>query len=166
MITLQLVNRRTFKIFRMTPIPVALGLKRFLYIDTAESILCLDQARQYYFMLTEQEFGLCKTMDFSSYKCKKKHPLMSSHLRESCAVKLIQPRQGIPKSSETRIVELTNTVWEQLMNNQWIYFSPATDSVTTLCNEKKPIDTVKRNKHRQWVARGIAPLRCYRPAPT
>ena len=142
MITLPLVNRGTFKIFRLTPIPVALGSKRFLYIDTAESILCLDQARQYYFMLTEEEFGLCKTMDFSSYICKQKHPLMSSHLRESCAVKLIQARQGIPKSCETRVVELTNTVWVQLMNNQWIYFAPGMDSVTILCNDKEPIDVV------------------------
>jgi hypothetical protein len=147
----------------MTPIPVALGSKRFLYIDTAESILCLDQAKQYYFMLTEQEFGLCKTMDFSSYICKKKHPLMSSHLRESCAVKLIHPRQGIPKSCETRIMELTNTVWEQLMN-QWIYFSPATDSVTILCNEKKPIDIVLKGISIDSGLQGV-PLRCYRPAP-
>ena len=141
-VELPLVNRGNFKILKMTPIPVALDLNKFLYIDTAESMLCLDQARQYYLMLTEDELRQCKTKDSNSYVCKQKHPLMSSHVHESCYIRLLQANERIPRSCETRIAKLTNTVWVQLMNNEWIYFSPSIDSVTVLCDGKEPADVL------------------------
>jgi hypothetical protein len=66
--------------------------------------------------------------------------MMSNHSQESCAVKLLQSSDKIPRSCETRIVKLSNTVWMQLLNNEWIYFSPTVDSVTMLCGEKEPVD--------------------------
>jgi hypothetical protein len=138
-ITLPLVNRENFKIFKMIPTPVVLEPKKFLYIDTDESILRIDQTRQYYFMITNEELGQCKNTDTDSYICKQRNPLLSSH---SCAVKLLQPRRNIPKSCETRIAKLKNMVWVQLTKNEWIYFSPSTDSVTILCNGKEPTDIV------------------------
>jgi hypothetical protein len=96
-ITLPLVNRGVFKIFNMIPIPIHLETTKFVYINTEESILCIDQIRQYYFMMTKEELARCKTTDASSYICKQEHPLMSSHSQESCAVKLLEPRNDIPK---------------------------------------------------------------------
>jgi hypothetical protein len=54
-VELPLVNRGNFRILKMIPIPVTLKPNTFLYIETVESILCLDQARQFYLMLTEDE---------------------------------------------------------------------------------------------------------------
>jgi hypothetical protein len=139
-VELPLVNRGNFKIFKMIPIPVTLKPSTFLYIETVGSILCLDQARQFSLMLTEDELRQCKRKDSYSYVCKQNQPLLSSHSQESCAVKLLQSNDKIPKSCETRIVKLSNTVWVQLLNNEWIYFSPTVDSVTVLCGEKEPID--------------------------
>jgi hypothetical protein len=45
-ITLPLVNRSMFKVYRMIPVPVILDHNKFLYIDTDKVILYLDQARQ------------------------------------------------------------------------------------------------------------------------
>lgn len=140
-ITLHLVSIGTFKILTMIPIPVVVENNKFVYINTDESILGLDQTRQYYFMLSEEELRNCKTTVAGSFICKQNHPLMSSHARESCAVKMLQPRRTIiPRSCETRVVELKSTVWIQLVNNQWIYFAPYADTVTILCNEKEPVD--------------------------
>jgi hypothetical protein len=61
-ITLPLINRGTFKTYRMIPVPISLGNNKFAYIGTDESNLCLDQARQYYFGISD-EFNDCKTVD-------------------------------------------------------------------------------------------------------
>ena len=60
-------------------------------------------------------------MNAGSYLCKQRHPLLSSHLMESCAVKMLQPRRTIPQSCETRIVQLSHTV-------------------TVLCRDDEPTD--------------------------
>jgi hypothetical protein len=38
------------------------------------------------------------------------------------------------------VVQLKNTIWTQLDNNKWIYFSPTAESVMVLCNDKEPVD--------------------------
>jgi hypothetical protein len=58
-------------------------------------------------------------------------------------VKLLQPRPNIPKISDSRIVQLTHTVWTQLeKRNEWIYFVPRSDSITILCPEENPTDVL------------------------
>jgi len=42
------------------------------YIETEESILCLDQNRQYYLIIEEAEFYHCKTIRTGSYVCTRK----------------------------------------------------------------------------------------------
>jgi hypothetical protein len=121
-------------------IPIPLGNNKFMYINTDESILCLDQTRKYYFKMNAEELDNCKHLDARTYICKQKHPLLSSYLQESCAVKLLQHRREIPKSCDTRLVQIRNTIWTQLDNNEWIYFVPTTESVTVICIGKEPID--------------------------
>jgi hypothetical protein len=53
-VSLPLLNRGDYKMFKMVPISVALEHKKFVCIDTEESILYLDQVRQYYFMTDER----------------------------------------------------------------------------------------------------------------
>lgn len=48
----------------------------------------------------------------------------------------------MPLICEKRVVELSNSVWTQLENNEWIYFVPSSESITILCNDKSPIDVV------------------------
>jgi hypothetical protein len=139
-ISLPLINRGTFKIYEMIPIPITLGSNRFVYINTDESILCLDQTRQYYFKMKAEELNACKQLNARSYICKQKHPLLSSHLQESCEVKLLQRRRDVPKSCDTRLVQIRDTIWTQLDNNEWIYFAPSTESVTIICTGKEPIE--------------------------
>jgi hypothetical protein len=51
----------TFGVIKLIGISINLGSKEFLYIDTEESILCLDQTRQYYLMIDKAELYHCKT---------------------------------------------------------------------------------------------------------
>jgi hypothetical protein len=79
--------------------------------------------------------------------CKQNQPLLSSHLHDNCVVKLLQPRSNIPQSCDKRIVEIYNSVWTQLDNNEWIYFVPSSESMTleTLRTRFEPLTTGARN---------------------
>jgi hypothetical protein len=142
-INLPLVSSGTFKTFRLMPLPIAIGKNKFIYIETENRLLHVDQTRQYYFFTDREELRRCKTVEPNKYICKQTQPLFNSHMQESCAVKLLQPRVSIPKICDTRIVQLTHTIWTQLeKRNEWIYFIPSSDSITILCPEKEPIDVL------------------------
>jgi hypothetical protein len=43
-ITLPLISRGIFRVYRMIPIPISLGSNKFAYIETGETNLCIDYA--------------------------------------------------------------------------------------------------------------------------
>jgi hypothetical protein len=45
-ISVPFVQKRTFTVLKMVPIPVPVNQEHFLYIDVRESVLCLDRAKQ------------------------------------------------------------------------------------------------------------------------
>jgi hypothetical protein len=139
-ILLPLVNRGNFNIYRLIPIPVPWNRTKFLYICTGKSFLWIDQARQYCFLTDKEGMGVCKMMNTMLYVCKQNQPLLSSHLHENCLVKMLQPRGNVPTVCEKCVVELSNSVWTQLENNEWIYFVPTSESITILCTDQDPID--------------------------
>jgi hypothetical protein len=52
-------------------------------------------------------------------------------------VKQLQRRGNVPPSCDKRIVEISNSIWTQLTNNEWIYFVP-----TILCMDGPPVDVI------------------------
>jgi len=141
-ILLPLVNRGTFDVYRLIPIPIALDRNQYLYIETGKSFLWIDKARQYYFLSDRGWMDTCKLLNPRSYVCHQSEPLLSSHLQENCIVRLLQPRVSVPPICDRRLVELSNSVWTQLANNEWIYFVPKSEGITILCEDKSPIDIV------------------------
>lgn len=135
-----LVNRGDFSIYKLIPIPVPLDRTKFMYIDAGKSLLWIDQARQYYFLSDEIGMKNCKTLSTLLRICKQVQPLLSSHLHDNCLVKMLQPRGSVPPMCERRIVELSNPIWTQLQNNEWIYFVPTSETITILCSGKPPMD--------------------------
>jgi hypothetical protein len=109
-ISLPLVNRGTFDIYKLIPIPISLDKRQFLYIETGKPFLWVDQARQYYFLKDEGWIGSCSLLNPKSYVCKQSQPLLSSHLHQNCMVRLLQPRASVPISCDKRIVELSDSV--------------------------------------------------------
>jgi hypothetical protein len=142
-INLPLVGRGVYKIYKLIPLPVEVEKSKFVYTENNQEILYIDQTRQYYFSTGREELRKCKSIEPDSYICKQNQPLLNSHMQELCAVKLLQPRRNIPKSCDTRIVQLEHTVWSQLeKRNEWLYFAPSFDSLTVLCPEKEPLDVI------------------------
>ena len=135
-ILLPLVSRGNFSIYRLIPIPVPLDRSKFLYIDTGKSFLWIDQARQYYFMTDKEWADSCKILNSMKYVCKQ------NHMHENCMVKLLQPRGSVPASCNKCVIEISNSVWTQLTNNEWNYFVPTSESFTILCTDKPPVDVI------------------------
>jgi hypothetical protein len=69
-ISLPLVNRENFNIYRLIPVPFPIDRTKYLYIDTGKSFLWIDQARQYYFMTEKEWEDSCKLVNTMSYVCK------------------------------------------------------------------------------------------------
>ena len=88
-INLHYVSREMSGVFRTIAISIALENKEFLYIDREESILWLDQVRQYYCMIEEAELYHCKTTMTRSYVCTHCHAVMCSDCQETGVVKLL-----------------------------------------------------------------------------
>jgi hypothetical protein len=139
-ITILLIGRGLFKVYKMIPVPILVGNSKFTYIDTGESNLSIDQTRQYCFKISNEELNKCKMIDSQSRICRQTCPLLSSHLHEACVVKLLQQRKEIPRNCDTRLVQIRNTIWTQLANNERICFAPAAESVTVLCMNHDPED--------------------------
>jgi hypothetical protein len=140
-ISLPLVNRGIFKTYRVLPLPVEVEQRKFVYTESGNEILCIDQTRQYYFLTSREELRLCKVVQAKSYLCKQNQPLLNSHMQEACAVKLLLPRVSIPKICDVRVVHVEHTIWTQLeQRNEWIYFTPFSDSVTIVCSDREPVE--------------------------
>jgi hypothetical protein len=140
-ISLPLVNRGTFKAFRLIPLPIGIEQNKVVYTEPNEDILYVDQTRQYYFSTSREELRRCKRAQPNSYICKQNRPLLNSHMQESCAVKLLHPRTEIPKVCDIRIVKIEYTIWTQLeKRNEWVFFAPSSDSVTIICLGQEPVE--------------------------
>jgi hypothetical protein len=62
-------------------VPIALRNKEFLYVDTEESTLCLDQTRLYYIIIDGAELYHCKTMTTVPYIYTQSHALMCTEFQ-------------------------------------------------------------------------------------
>jgi len=78
-ITVPLVHKKTFTVWRMIPIPVPVNREHFLYIDVRDSVLCSDRARQYYFIMTEDELPNCKLAEPGYYVRTPMHAVIHPH---------------------------------------------------------------------------------------
>jgi hypothetical protein len=135
-----LVDKSEFKVYYLTPVPITLGQNKLVYIKTEKPILCVDNLRQYYYFSSYQELQACKEPARQRYVCKQSKPLLSSLMQDECAVQLLKKWTHLPNSCEVHYVQLANTVWTQISDNEWVYYVPSKDSITILCTGHDPVD--------------------------
>jgi hypothetical protein len=97
-------------------------------------------AKQYYARLWVDKFKECKLMDNNHRLCKQNYPVQVKHENEECEAELLQSIRSIPGSCSQRIVELNQTLWTQLNNNELLYVAPQVDTLTVLCSGQEPTD--------------------------
>ena len=93
-------EQRHFDVLNVIPVPVVLGDKNLVYVNVEKGTVSRPSSTV---LLYDGWVWVetCKTIGKDFYVCKQRHPLLSSHLLGSCAVKFLQPRRNIPSSCET-----------------------------------------------------------------
>jgi hypothetical protein len=134
------VNKGEFKVYQLVPIPILVNKNKLVYIRSAEPLLCVDTTRQYYYFSSDRELQTCKESLRKRYMCKQGKPILSSMVKEERAVCLLQGWKTLPSSCDVNYVQLTHTVWTQVSDDEWIYYSPGSDSMTVLCGDREPVD--------------------------
>jgi len=65
-ILLPLVNRGTFDIYKLIPIPISLHRNQYLYLEAGKPFLWIDQTRQYYFLTDGEWMNSCRVLNARS----------------------------------------------------------------------------------------------------
>ena len=139
-ISTPLVNKGEFRAYYLVPVPIQINKDKQVYIRTVKSIMCVDSSRQYYYFSSEVALQKCKEPTKNRYVCRQEKPLLSSLVQEECAVRLLKIWKSLPESCEVNFVQLSHTVWTQVYDNEWIYYTPGVDSLTVLCADRDPVD--------------------------
>ena len=72
--------------------------------------------------------------------------MLSSLVQEECAVRLLKMWKSLPENCEVHVVKLTHTVWTQVYDNEWVYYTQGVDSMMVLCTDRDPIDVPLRGQ--------------------
>ena len=86
----------------MVPLPLPVDQDHFVHIDMRDAVVCVDQAKQYYFSMREEELSTCKLGEPGHYVCTHQHTLLSTMNSKSCAVALLKKRDNLPPVAQTR----------------------------------------------------------------
>ena len=162
-ISTPLVNKGEFRVYYLVSVPIQVNKDKLAYVKRVKSIMCVDSSRHYYYCSSETEMQGYNEPTKDRYVCKQGKPLMSSLVQEECAVRLLKIWKSLPKRCEVHLVQITHTVWAQVNDNEWVYYTPGADSMTVLCAEGDPIDIPLRGRANwYWTppARVTARLHC------
>lgn len=97
-------------------------------------------AERYYSKVNENDLLECKKINEYWRICKQLYPVLSTHLHEECEAQMLQSIRKIPSDCSVRIVELNQTLWTPLDNNEWLYVAALQETITVLCENQDPVD--------------------------
>jgi hypothetical protein len=141
-ILLPLTNHVKYCVYHILPLPIKIKNSefKFTFILPEREYLLMDMAKLYCARLRAEEFKECKLMDNNHRLGKQNYPVQVEHENEECGDELLQSIRSIPGSCSQRTVELNQTLWTQLNNNEWLYVAPRVDTLTVLCSGQEPTD--------------------------
>jgi hypothetical protein len=141
-IRLPLTNHIKYNVYHVLPLPIRIKNtdSKFTFIMPECEYLLMDVAKRYYARLRVDEIKDCKSISNYHLVCKQNHPVQITHLNEECEAEMLQPIRSVPTSCSQRVVELNQTLWTQLDDNEWLYVAPRPDTLTILCSKQEPTD--------------------------
>ncbi|XP_063236303.1 uncharacterized protein LOC134538755 [Bacillus rossius redtenbacheri] len=143
-IKLPLVEHFVFKIYKAVPLPIQSKNSKDLYIfiNPSKDYIMLENAKQYYIKLNENELDKCRELTPKFRICKQRFPLINLYTPKECEIRLMFPISAIPEDCTTHVVKIINTVWIQLKDNEWLYVAPKEEKITIACENTEPYDAV------------------------
>lgn len=137
-IIVPLMRPESFIVYKLTPFPVKVEGDKYLFIQPSVNFLAIDDVKQHYTVLTQNELKECKMTSKNQFVCQQYHPLYLTHMHEICEVKLYHYDRAIPTECDKRIISLEHPLWMQLQSgNMWLFTLPKPESLTISCRSNK-----------------------------
>jgi hypothetical protein len=124
-VRLPLTNNVSYNLYYVLPFPIKVKEtdSKFVFIQPEHEFLIVEIVKRFLTRLRAQDVKECK----GQFICKQTQPVQLTHLDEECEAQMIQSISTIPSSCSQRIVELNQTLWTQLDNNEWLFVAPKPD---------------------------------------
>ena len=124
-----------FELYHVSPLPIKIkGTDaKYIFIQPGIEYLLLDTAKRYFSWLELSELHEYHFLTKEVKVCEQKRPLQLIQVGEICQVQMTEPIRAIPPSCSQRIVEINDTLWQQLFEDEWLFVAPVVDALTVLC---------------------------------
>lgn len=139
-IILPLVERQSFELFQLIPVPI-LKEEKFVWIVNEFEFIVINESMDNYFSLTMKEAQAC-IQTKKGLLCHPHNPIYNQNTTSSCIMKLL-------KNNDTSICEVkvtnpyTNIV--KLSQGSWLYYTNHSTSAIQSCQTKDQNITLMRN---------------------
>jgi hypothetical protein len=137
-----LTSHSVYDVYRILPFPIKVTdtKNKYTFIQPEKEIILMDQTKQFYVRLTQNELSHCRKISEDRLVCKQRFPIQISPSTSDCEALMLQPIRMIPKSCTQKILEIRETLWTPLKDNSWLFVAPVPDHLTTVCSGQKPSD--------------------------
>lgn len=124
----------TYQLYRLIPLPIALPntTNTFAYVKPHCDYVAMAQSQMTYVLL--KEVDKCKEVRSNEKICEV-HTIYSTMDTLPCEVSLLtSPSKNFSPTCSTRMITGKISIWEQLLDNQWIFVLSNSMRLTVSCN--------------------------------
>lgn len=141
-IKLPVTDQLKFNIYKLIPLPTKMktSTNKFVFINPEKEYLLMEQSKQYYAKVNKDGIENCKQVTKDYRACKQTFPLITTYSNEECEAKLLRTISSLPTDCVKHVVELRETLWVQLDDNEWLYVAPSNEKITVICDNADPFD--------------------------
>lgn len=134
-INVPLIENLNFNLYRIISLPVHVNNNNFIFIQSPEEYLVVENNKQYYTFLSQDQVDKCKSIKTNTI-CSISTPL-SSAIKPNCEFQMFKKGNTIPYNCEVKTITMVHDIWHHLKNNnQWLYATPEPIEIVISCGEE------------------------------
>lgn len=132
-ITVPLVNRKQFSLFKPASIPYNVGNSLFGFISPTHDFIAIDPVFEKYVYISNDELSACYHVNNNYLVCKASNPIMNADSSNICEIELLR-LSNITRLCNIRIANLTQELWIKLHKpNSWVFVFPIPTQIFITC---------------------------------
>lgn len=134
-INVPLIENLNFNLYRIVSLPVHVNKNNFIFIQSPEEYLIIENNKQYYTFFSQDQVNKCKSIKMNTI-CSVSTPL-SSATKPNCEFQMFKGGNTIPTNCEIKTITMIHDIWHHLKNNnQWLYATPEPIEIVISCGDE------------------------------